>query len=302
MILRSREIGTGKNSGLCGMVDHQQAQAPVAIGGVGGSGTRLIASIVQKLGFYMGSDLNDSMDNLLFTLLFKRSELWPPENNQEELEYLTRLFTQYMHGQKYTKRDLHYLESLAAKERLQHTSNWLKERVEHFLAHSSEHNANTSWGWKEPNTHIFMPAISKLIPNLKYIHVMRHGLDMAYSSNQNQMNLWGKEVFGKNFNVSLGEPSFRYWAWAHRRVATFRKKLGNRFLILNFENFCSSPRDSINQIAKFLEVQVSNKEIEALANGIKAPETKGRYLRFLDFEPNNSDIKSLESLGYSFTK
>ena len=45
---------------------------PIGVGGVGGSGTRLIAAILQELGFYLGRDLNEPLDNLWFTLLFKR--------------------------------------------------------------------------------------------------------------------------------------------------------------------------------------------------------------------------------------
>ena len=37
---------------------------PLLLGGVGGSGTRVIAQIVAKLGFYVGSNLNDAFDNL----------------------------------------------------------------------------------------------------------------------------------------------------------------------------------------------------------------------------------------------
>ena len=38
----------------------------VAIGGVGGSGTRLIARMLGQLGWYLGDDLNESVDNLWF--------------------------------------------------------------------------------------------------------------------------------------------------------------------------------------------------------------------------------------------
>src|SRR5580704_16555406 len=44
----------------------------VAIGGVGGSGTRVGAALLQMLGYYIGDDLNEPLDNLWFTLLFKR--------------------------------------------------------------------------------------------------------------------------------------------------------------------------------------------------------------------------------------
>jgi len=45
---------------------------PVAIGGVGGSGTRVVAETVNRLGIAFGRDLNGASDNLLYTLLFKR--------------------------------------------------------------------------------------------------------------------------------------------------------------------------------------------------------------------------------------
>ena len=48
---------------------------PVVIGGVGGSGTRLIAQCLNELGFFLGPDLNEANDNLWFTLLFKRTRI-----------------------------------------------------------------------------------------------------------------------------------------------------------------------------------------------------------------------------------
>ena len=42
--------------------------APVAIGGVGGSGTRLVAQLLSGAGIHMGDDLNGSSDTLWFTL------------------------------------------------------------------------------------------------------------------------------------------------------------------------------------------------------------------------------------------
>ena len=47
-----------------------QFKPPVAIGGIGGSGTRLIAQCLKELGFYLGGDLNQANDNLWFVLLF----------------------------------------------------------------------------------------------------------------------------------------------------------------------------------------------------------------------------------------
>jgi hypothetical protein len=45
---------------------------PIVVGGVGGSGTRVIAQILSEIGVYFGADLNRPADNLWFTLLFRR--------------------------------------------------------------------------------------------------------------------------------------------------------------------------------------------------------------------------------------
>lgn len=274
-------------------------QPPVAIGGVGGSGTRLIASIIQQLGFYIGSDLNGSMDNLLFTLLFKRPELWSPENNQDEINYLIRLFTQYMHeGKNYSHDDIKYLEKLADQDRVQHKSGWLKQRLEKF---SEPYNGkpNKTWGWKEPNTHIFLPIISQVIPNLKYIHVVRHGLDMAYSSNQNQLQLWGPEVFGKGFDTSTAESAFIYWVWAHKRIKDTSIRMGNRLMLISFEDFCTAPEKGIREVIDFLDLEAQQETIDSLSKEIKTPKSISRYKELLDFTPNKKSIDLLESFGYS---
>ena len=63
---------------------------PVVIGGIGGSGTRVIAEIVALFGFYLGRDLNDASDNLTFTLLFKRPQ-WFRKNYLDHRKIFTGL-------------------------------------------------------------------------------------------------------------------------------------------------------------------------------------------------------------------
>jgi hypothetical protein len=47
----------------------------IIVGGVGGSGTRLVSLILQALGVRTGPDFNESLDDLFFTLLFKVREI-----------------------------------------------------------------------------------------------------------------------------------------------------------------------------------------------------------------------------------
>jgi hypothetical protein len=46
-------------------------QGPIVVGGVGGSGTRVIATMMRVLGVYTGADLNKAGDNKWFTFLCK---------------------------------------------------------------------------------------------------------------------------------------------------------------------------------------------------------------------------------------
>jgi len=45
---------------------------PVIIFGVGGSGTRIMAKLLSELNYYIGNDLNEALDNMTFTFLFRR--------------------------------------------------------------------------------------------------------------------------------------------------------------------------------------------------------------------------------------
>ena len=72
------------------------AQNCVAIGGVGGSGTRLVAEIVERFGFYLGGSLNNKHDNLWFTLLFQRPCWFEQFPSDEEIAPAIALFCKAM--------------------------------------------------------------------------------------------------------------------------------------------------------------------------------------------------------------
>ena len=52
--------------------------APVVIGGIGGSGTRVVAQLLQCCDLNMGTDLNESLDDLSFTVPVSYTHLTLP--------------------------------------------------------------------------------------------------------------------------------------------------------------------------------------------------------------------------------
>ena len=272
---------------------------PLAIGGVGGSGTRVVATVLSQLGYFMGSDLNEPMDNLLFTLLFKRAELWPPEEHQAEINKACDIFLKASLTQKaWRKSETAYLRSLCQKNRPLHSREWLEARVERLLDRTNRDYQHGKWGWKEPNTHILLPALLKAWPQMRYIHVVRHGLDMAYSSNQNQLQLWGRQLLGTQVISIDAGTSFQYWCAAHRRIAQIGKTMDSRFLMLNFDKLCQQPEKELEVLFNFLEIETGPEVKKHLASLVHQPTSLGRYRNQALSDIKPSDLSFLEEMGY----
>ncbi len=270
--------------------------APVAVGGVGGSGTRLIALFLKRLDFHIGDDLNSALDNLWFTLLFKREEIL--SSNKAEFETLVNIFVKKMTlGDAYSQTEIGLVKRLASHDRSQHPISWLQERERSLLSRKPLLNQGRAWGWKEPNSHIVMERFQKKIPDMKYIHVVRNGLDMAYSDNQNQLKLWGRHFLGDNHQISP-RFSLKYWHIVHRRVLEICEPMGSRFLFLNYDELCLSPSKSIKKLMNFLGVENSEVTVEELTGLVKVPKSFGRFKDFGLEEFDPVDVDFVKQLGF----
>src|SRR5687767_12628130 len=104
----------------------EQESHPVGIGGIGGSGTRVGAALLQMLDFYIGDDLNQALDNLWFTLLFKRKAIL--SQTDPTLESLYPLFRFRMSGRTDLSSDQrNVIMQLANTDRPQHPKAWLMQ-------------------------------------------------------------------------------------------------------------------------------------------------------------------------------
>ena len=78
----------------------QRSAGPLVIGGVGGSGTRVVVEIAARLGVYTGADLNASGDNLWATLLLRRPA-WYLEHlhdGDDEIDVALTILDEAMNG------------------------------------------------------------------------------------------------------------------------------------------------------------------------------------------------------------
>lgn len=265
--------------------------APIAIGGVGGSGTRVVAELVGNLGIHMGTDLNDALDTLWFTLLFKRSEV--PDCPEGDFDALTDVFVAGLtQGAPLLPVAESLVYSLAVHDRPQHPARWLQARAASLIEASRQPAQGRSWGWKEPNTHIVIERLWQRLPGLRYIHVVRNGVQMATSSNQNQLRLWGPRVLGED-GPATPRRSLAYWCRVHRRLQDLLARNPDRMLWLDFDRLCRDPEGTAAQLGRFLGYRTE--DVFAALPPLKPPAQRESCAG--DFD--SSDLAYVASLGYA---
>ncbi|WP_241764781.1 sulfotransferase [Hyphomonas johnsonii] len=250
-------------------------------------------------GIYLGSDLNDPNDNLWFTLLFKRLSVL--DEPQEDLEHLFDLFSRRMTGEVPSdEADIRRIKELASIGRSQHPAEWLLKRADRFLSGTAGTDGPVGahqWGWKEPNTHVIIDKLLTFNSSLRYIHIMRNGLDMAFNRNQNQPALWGSVFLGSDGEVTP-RRSLQYWCVVHRRIQGIADAHPGRVLLVSFDALCRDPQFECRRLLDFCDISMPDTRLEAFANGISTPRSTGVFRQKDTSQLAREDIAYVESLGF----
>jgi len=252
-----------------------------AIGALGGSGTRAVAEVLIKAGIYLGADLNNANDNLVFTRLFKQPD-WFNKATEEDIFRRLRIFEKYMLQQKLTRNEIAEYFQATKSNSVFRTSpiHYLLFFIKNIITKTNERKA---WGWKEPNSMIYIESIAKYFNSIKYIHVIRNGLDMAFSNNKQQLENWGQR-FGIEYNknsdnsTTLTIKQLDYWCRANTMAIDYSKKfLKGKFFLLNHTAFCKNPGTEVPLLLNFLNIKVEKELMEELIKIPKIPATIDRY-------------------------
>lgn len=246
---------------------------PLAIGGVGGSGTRLVASIIEELGYYLGHDLNGANDNLFFTLLFKRKEVLQEE--APTIDYLVSLLISSLRGNYVlSSSDIRLIRSLGDTDRSLGDKKWWVKRAEKAIRKPANPRRDLI-AWKEPNSHIILQHLMQHESQIKYLHVVRDGLDMAFSANQQQLVLWGEYFL--NRPISIGpKDSLDYWNAAHRKVLALQAQFPDRITTVSYDRLCEYQPNALQKIYDFAGIAIPVEQQETIKALIKPPSTLGR--------------------------
>jgi Sulfotransferase family len=219
---------------------------PGVIGATGGSGTRVVARILREAGMYIGERRNDYEDALD---LGEYSDRW-----------VNRFMTA---GAAVAKRTVAAMaQDLAAVLR------------GHLTAMPPD---AVAWGWKEPRSIYLLPFYDVVLPELRFVHFVRDGRDMAFSENQQQLRKHGRAVIGSSrLPWRRRMESIELWTRVNLLAAEYgERQMGDRYLRIRFEDLCADPATTGERIGRFfgLEEDVAG---EARAH-VKPPATLGRW-------------------------
>lgn len=276
------------------MAPNSEQPARIAIGGIGGSGTRVLAAIVRDLGYCFGPELNGPLDNLWFTrLLANRMAPWcDDETLAKRYDAFRSAMTVYARGTKVASAMVY---KQLASEGL--GGPLCAGAYDDFRSEALAPDSNIRWAWKEPKTHMCIDRILNLDPGLYYFHVVRNGLDMAYSKNQTQLRIWGQEVLGDKFEQSP-RGSLRFWCWAHRRILALTESMPSRCMLVNFDELCRAPDHEIGKVLDRLNIAATRTLLDDLSKRVVPPASVGRHKGNPSTDFDIEDIDFVGRLGF----
>jgi hypothetical protein len=256
-------------------MDERLRQAsPIVVIGMHRSGTRLLVEILEQLGVFMGADRQADSESVAFMLI-----------NEEILHRCGAFWSEPMSAH-FVLAQPDTVEHLAAVAR-----GALAAQLERYAGPSGWHlaagrNELPSFGWKDPRNTFTLPVWQHVFPNLRTIHIVRHGVDVAASLARRH---------GEALRAATGESvpsaltvirdhalgvlsSRRGWTLAEaltmweQYVEKARQEsaaLGERALEVRYEDLLLQPELVIPALAKFCRVTPAPPPRAAVLDGLE---------------------------------
>jgi hypothetical protein len=278
---------------------------PIVVGGVGGSGTRVVAKILLELGVSLGNDMTQPLDDRWFNLLFYRPA-WFQRGSPGTVVGLELMRKRALADHRLSPAEVRFL--LAAWRDMRRMGNvstlpsaWFARRLWRFARSTPADRAAQAWGWKEPISHLLADQVLSQFDSARYIHVIRHGLDMAFSENKQQARRFGALVGVAHVKGQRATPRqlLRYWVRANLRFLEgplARKP--DRACVLNFDSLCRDPRTEVAHLVEFLGLPAGERARDRAAGIPKVPATANRYVARDLGAFDIGDLEAVTRLGF----
>lgn len=266
---------------------------PIVIGGIGGTGTRAVAAVLKACGLELVGPSGPELDSQWFTMLIKRPS-WPDLVEEAtrpvpEIVEALQVLRLMMSGARLGERELAVLAAAAAEcaahgyEDLDGIKWWAPQTpfrfIAQYLAKPPPALTDQVWGWKQPISHVVLPEIIAAFPSVRYIHVVRHPLDMAWSGNTQGVRLWGGlcGVERTSVDASPQNAQLAWWLYSTRQANLVGRQLRERFTMVRLEQLCEHPIGVTRRLAEFSGLSPDEPTLRKAAAQIEPPTSLGMW-------------------------
>jgi len=241
------------------------------------SGTTLLASILEKMGLYVGLKNGENNESKFFhaeneKILNLTGGSWEHPSNVKFL----------LENDVLKKMHFEYLQKLSTSPAVAEYLGWFN-----YLKYHSLYNIDFPWGWKDPVNTYTLPLWLELFPDAKIVHIKRHGMDVAqslavrYTKKLNtklqrhalRLNRFylrprhAKTIGTRCVNL---EESLKLWdeylTNAERIMNSLPK---NQKLSLRYEDLLDTPEAIITKVADFANIFYTDETIKQACNSIE---------------------------------
>ena len=223
------------------------APPPVVVGATGGSGTRVIAQVLQKAGWFMGNRVNprneDSLPIAWFLTKWLKSLKDFPNVDSRTLARARRDFERMIH-----------------------------------LHRRGISSPDARWGWKNPRSLWLVPFLVDRFPELKFVHMIRDARDMMLSENIYFLRQNAHWLLGPDWWRNLEASALELWRISNKRALEFAQHdVKDRYHMVRYEDLCQRPAETVTRLLEFLEAP--KMDVGPLIEGIRDRGNIGRWRR-----------------------
>jgi hypothetical protein len=238
-----------------------QHASPLVVIGMHRSGTRLLVEILDRLGVFMGADRQGDSESVAFMLI-----------NEEILHQCGAFWSEPMSAH-FVLAEPDAVEPFAVSAR-----EALAAQFASYAGPSNWHLETDSkglpaFGWKDPRNTFTLPVWKRVFPNLRTLHIVRHGVDAAASLARRHAEAL-RAATGESVPSALTVirdhalgilSSRRGWTLAEaltmweqyvEKARLESAALGERALEVRFEELLMQPEQVVPAIAQFCRVPV----------------------------------------------
>ncbi len=245
------------------------------IGALGGSATRLTVQILRRAGVWMGD--------------------WVDQKTEDSLSFRVYLA-------------LHFNSLVANRDNPDISERDLRGLRRAVRVHLLEYpGQGMRWGWKNPRNMWLIPFLSKEYPDMRFIHVLRDGREMAQTGNDFLLSRHGRSILTGRFRLQTDDPvdaQLALWRIGNTfaRDSALRCLPEGNYMQIRYEDLCEKPDVEVRRLREFLDLPDDESVVSDWASMIKPSKRIGRWRESEDprlLSPASDVRDALSSFGYN---